>query len=85
MINIEHECCKKLVNYFCYKPIWPKELKIAKKLLRLSPDVDAWLSLVLPYRINSLSFFLSPNGEIFVPTSQRNPYLLDLDKLHHGN
>lgn len=79
-MNIEHECCKKLVSKFVESPNFPREIKIAKKLLLLSPDVDSWMELNLPYKIPSLAFFLTEDGKVFVPESQRNSYLLDLDK-----
>lgn len=80
-MNIEHEVCKKLVTKFIERPNFPREIKIAKKLLLLSPDVDSWMELNLPYKIPSLAFFLTEDGKVFVPSSGRNPYLLDLDKL----
>lgn len=79
-MNIEHEICKKLVTKFIEQPNFPREIKIAKKLLFLSPDVDSWMELNLPYKIPSLAFFLTETGSVFVPSSQKNPYLLDLDK-----
>ncbi len=80
MKNIEHWAAKQLVGKFVNNPNWPRELKISYKLLNLSPDLDSWLSLnigILP----SLAFFLTSEGKIFIPSSGRNPYLLDLDKL----
>lgn len=81
-MNIEFECARKLVTKFCSAPkSFGNEIKIAYKLLYDSPDLEAWDALVLPKSINSLSFFLTENGRIFIPSSARNPYLLDLDKL----
>lgn len=84
-MNIEHEVCKKLVTKFIERPNFPREIKIAKKLLLLSPDVDSWMELNLPYKIPSLAFFLTDDGKVFIPSSGRNPYLLDLDKLAPKN
>ncbi len=70
-----------LVSQFISNPNWPREIKIAKKLLYLCPDIDAWKGLFLDRPISSLSFFLTDGGEIFIPHSKKNPYLLDLDKL----
>lgn len=81
-MNIEFECARKLVTKFCAAPkSFGNEISIAKRLLYQSPDIEAWDSLSLPYRINSLSFFLTPDGAQFIPCSQKNPFLLDLDKL----
>lgn len=78
MPNNFHEACKFLVVKFCKGPIdWPKEIKFAKKLLQLSPDTEAWDGIDLGFKLNSLAYFLG-DGKEFVPTSQRNPYLLDL-------
>lgn len=76
-MNNLHEACKMLVMKFCENPSWPKEIKCAKKLLQLSPDIDAWMGIELGFKVNSLCYFLG-DGRDFVPTSQRNPYLLDL-------
>lgn len=66
-MNTEHECCKKLVVKFVEQPNFPREIKIAKKLLLLSPDVDTWMELNLPYKIPSLAFFLTEDGKVFIP------------------
>lgn len=82
MKNLEFEMCRKLVTKFCVNPkSFANEIKIAKKLLCRSPDIEAWDALVLPEKINSLSFFLTSHGAVYIPESQKNPYLLDLDKL----
>ena len=80
-MNIEHKCCIALVEKFCANPNWPRELKIAKKLLAMCPDLDSWGGLNLQHKPNSLAFFLTPEGEILIPTSQNNPLMLDLEKL----
>lgn len=79
--NPEFLACQKLIEKFCDNPSsWPKEIKIARKLLLLCPDLDAWYGLTLPKKINSLSYFLSSEGKDFIPESQKNPLLLDLHK-----
>lgn len=85
MINQEHNCCIKLISMFCAQPNWAKEAKMAKTLLYKCPDLEAWAALKLPNKINSLSFFLLKENKIYIPLSQRNPYLLDLDKLRPKN
>jgi hypothetical protein len=80
--NPEFQACQKLVSMFCESPSsWPNEIKTAKKLLKLSPDIEAWKALHLPYKINSLLYFLTPEGKDLIPSSKENPYLLDLDRL----
>lgn len=82
MQNLEHWACRQLVTKFIKNPKnWAQEIKLAKTLLCHSPDLDAWLELNLTNSIASLSFFLCKDGVIFRPLSQKNPYLLDLDKL----
>ncbi len=81
MKNIEHWVAQQLVEKFCANANWPKELKMAKKLLCKSPDLDAWLNLNIGRKINSLCFFLTTEGESYIPLSQKNPYLMDLGKL----
>ena len=81
MKTIEGWAVKELVKKFVDNPIWPREMKISKRLLsEYSSDLDAWLSLNIG-KLPSLAFFLKDENRIFVPQSQKNPYLLDLDKL----
>ena len=80
--NPEFKACQRLVEKFCANPdSWPKEIKIARKLLKMCPDLESWYALTLPKEINSLSFFLCKDGGMFIPTSIKNPDLLDLSKL----
>ncbi len=81
MKNLEHWAAKELIVKFIENPNWNKEIKIAYKLLYKSPDLESWLSLSLPIKISSLSFFLTKEGELYCPESCKNPYLLDLQKL----
>lgn len=75
-------CCRILVDKFCPNcDNWPREMKIAKKLLYICPDIEAWQALKLPFAIHSLSYFLTEVGKVFIPKSQKNPHLLDLDSL----
>lgn len=76
------DCCRRLIDAFCVKPTsYAREIKIAKQLLYRCPDIEAWEALILPQQINSLSFFLTSDGEIFIPDSQANPMLLDMTQL----
>lgn len=82
MKNLEHWACTKLIEHFCLNPNnWAREIKIAKKLLYDTPDLDSWLSVKLPKTIYSLAFFLTEQGKHFIPESRANPYVFDLDKL----
>ena len=62
-----HEKCKLIVSKCCDDPkkiiSWGKEIKIAKKLLKSYPDIDFWVKLDLPYKPNTLSWFLTPEGK----------------------
>lgn len=64
-----HSKCQTLVNKLCGgNPYlsWPKEIKIAKKLLKEEPDLSFWLSLDTPPRLASLSWFLTEEGKLFL-------------------
>ncbi len=80
--NPEYDCCRELVSKFCANANWPREMKMAKKLLFICPDLEAWQELTLAFPVTSLAFFLTDEGKIYIPESRRNPYLLDLDKLN---
>lgn len=80
------DACRMMIDKFCPNcNNWPLEISVAKKLLYISPDIDAWLALSLPFPIDSLIFFLSESGRFYHPTSQKNPYLLDMNKLSPRN
>ncbi len=81
-MNVEHKLCKELVGKFVKNPRWPREIKIAKTLLSQCPDIEAWFGLNLS-GLPSLAYFLTEEGSMFIPTSQKNPYLLDLSKLEN--
>lgn len=80
--NHEFKVCQRLIGKFCHNPkSWANEIKMARRLLKICPDMDAWESLILPTKINSLSFFFCAEGKSFIPKSMKNPDLLDLDRL----
>ena len=71
--NTLHNKCKLLVNHFCGHAkfiSWGKEIKIAKKLLQLNPEVKFWKSLETPTLIFSLSWFLTRDGKDFLQVSK---------------
>lgn len=61
----EHSRCKFLVSKFLIKDQlnWAREIKIAKKLLKLYPDFKIWSDLKLKFKLNSLAFFLTEEGK----------------------
>ena len=61
----DHGKCKFLVSKFVVKDNlnWPREIKIAKKLLKLYPDFVVWSNLKLDFKLNSLAFFLMDEGK----------------------
>jgi hypothetical protein len=71
--NTLHNKCKLLVNHFCSHAnfiSWGKEIKIAKQLLKLNPEVKFWKSLQTPTSIFSLSWFLTKEGKDFLQVSK---------------
>lgn len=61
----EHNRCKFLVSKFVNKDglNWAREIKIAKKLLKIYPSFDDWTALKLEFKLNSLAFFLTEEGK----------------------
>ncbi len=70
--NTAHAKCQLIVNRFCGhnpKLYWAREIKIAKQLLKLEPEVSVWLSLE-HRKLSSLSWFLTDDGKLFIKTSK---------------
>lgn len=61
----EHNRCKFLVTKFVNKEglNWAREIKIAKKLLKIYPSIEDWTALKLDFKLNSLAFFLTEEGK----------------------
>ena len=73
MANTLHNKCKLLVNHFCSHAkfiSWGKEIKIAKKLLKLNPEIKFWKSLQTSNPVFSLSWFLTKEGKDFLQVSK---------------
>ena len=71
--NTLHNKCKLLVSHFCSHAkfiSWGKEIKIAKQLLKINPEVKFWLSLQTPNPVFSLSWFLTQEGKDFLQVSK---------------
>lgn len=71
-VNAKHEAAKFLIFKFLKKTPknWGKEIKAAQKVITVHPEI---LSLELPFKLNSLLWFLTPEGKIAV-----NKYLYGL-------
>ncbi len=65
--------CKLLVAKFVKsdKINWPKEIKIAQKLLKIKDDDQFWINLHSDLKITSLSWFLTKEGEAFLVAQER--------------
>lgn len=64
-VNGKHEAAKFLISKFLKeKPKhWGKEIQAANKVLAVHPEI---LSLELPFKLNSLLWFLTPDGKVAV-------------------
>ena len=43
--------------------VWAREIKIAKKIFNLYPDIDFWNNIDLGFPLNSLAWFCSSEGK----------------------
>jgi hypothetical protein len=57
---------------------WKRETALAKKLL-LENSIDFWMSVSLPFELNSLAWFLTPEGKTHVAVTEKK-LVLDLKK-----
>ena len=60
--NILFENCKKLISLYLHKGdtfSYPKEISIAKKILKICPDILFWEQYDISQRFHSLSIFLT--------------------------
>ena len=63
-----------LIGKFCKYPanIWADkgkvraEMAVAKKLYKIYPSEEFWKKIFLSFKINSLRWFLTPNGKSFL-------------------
>lgn len=42
---------------------WAREVKIVKQLMELYPEEDFWKTLSADFKLNSMAFFKTPDGE----------------------
>jgi len=80
-VNIDFQRAKYLILNLCkdVKNIsWPKEVKIAKQLLKKHPDFDSWAKISMGEKPVSLSWFLTDEGKQFISIAEKKRDL-DLD------
>ena len=79
--NAEFQKCEFVILNFCKdvgKINWGKEVKIAKKLLKLFPSMDNWGKIEMGEKPVSLSWFLTEEGNEFLILAEKR-LELDLD------
>lgn len=79
--NAEFQKCKFVILNFCKdvgKINWGKEVKIAKKLLKLFPNMENWGKINMGEKPVSLSWFLTEEGNEFLILAEKRRKL-DLD------
>ena len=79
--NAEFQKCKFVILNFCKdidKINWGKEVKIAKKLLKLFPTMENWGKIEMGEKPVSLSWFLTEEGNEFLILAEKRREL-DLD------
>lgn len=58
---------------------WAREIKISKKLVKSYPNEEFWRGFELTFKLNSLAWFISGDGEIKIRTDY-NLFSLQFDK-----
>ena len=59
-----HELCRFIINKHCKSPInWPREIKIAKKLISHVPEESFWEEFYLGFKVNTLAYLLTGSGK----------------------
>ena len=74
---------KRLVIERCVKAghiVWPREMKVMAKLFDRCGDVTFWNSIDLKFELNSVAWFLTPDGKEFLK-KQYSLYSLPADAL----
>lgn len=72
--NAEFQKCKFVILNFCKdvaKINWGKEVKIAKKLLKICPDMENWGKIDMAEKPTSLSWFLTEEGTEFLALAKK--------------
>ena len=76
--NQEFQRCKYIILNFCKdvsKINWGKEVKIAKKLLKMYPNFEHWVGMSMGEKPTSLSFFLTSEGKNFLSLIEKKQQL----------
>ena len=79
--NAEFQKCKFVILNFCKdvgKINWGKEVKIAKKLLKLFPNMENWGKINMGEKPVSLSWFLTEEGNEFLILASRFVHLITI-------
>lgn len=79
-MSTKHKTCQYVIEKYVEKAKinWPREIKIAQKLLRFYPEQEFWEDLPPLIKLNSLAYFLGGEGigylkEMYMTFSHENP------------
>ena len=74
-----HKLCQFIIKKYINQKIdWPREIKIAQKLIKTYEGYSFWNGLK-PIKLTSLAFFLTEEGKSFI-TMEKKKDNLELDK-----
>lgn len=87
----EMAICREIINLFCKEPInWPREIKIAKDLIKKYPTVNFWKSVDLGFKLPCLAYFKTATGsklleltkkKIELALPEKEVYTLNTEKI----
>lgn len=63
---------KEIIKLFIKDPKqvnWGQEISVCKKLFKSYPDLEFWKQIKLDFKLNSLAWFLTPQGKEFLVNS----------------
>ncbi len=74
---------------FCKQPdsfgnAWSREMGAARKLYKVVPDFEFWRQLYLPFKLNSLLWFLTGEGKVWL-IQEKNKYFFDFEPAKSNN
>ena len=71
-----HKLCQFIIKKFIKDKInWPREIKIAQKLIKIYKKYSFWNNLN-DLKLPSLAWFLTEEGKIFLSTEDKKKYLI---------
>jgi hypothetical protein len=74
-----HKLCQFIIKKYINQKIdWPREIKIAQKLIKIYQGYSFWNGLK-PINLTSLAFFLTDDGKKFIAMEKKKDNL-ELDK-----